>query len=249
MPIERQINTINNIMPLPTLDTPKFELRLPSTGKMIEYRPFLVKEEKILLIAQESGNNRDMISAMKDIVKACTFDKVNPNDLTSYDLEFIFLKLRARSVGETSNVKIKCEKCEAYNEVAINLDEVDLSEIPEKPVTIMLNDKVGITMRHIRVRDLASIADEKKDSSEKIIDTVIASIENIFDENGVYPTDESKKDELTAFVNSLNRKVHMKAIEDFIATTPKVSCIAEFKCKHCEAENKIALAGLQSFFG
>jgi hypothetical protein len=235
-------------MALPILTAPKYDLRLPSNGKLIEYRPFLVKEEKILLIAQESKSSRDMVSAMKDIVKACTFDKVDPNSLTSFDLEFIFLKLRAKSVGETSSVKLKCSECSEFNPVDIDLDGVEMNPVSSEPVNIMLTDTVGITMRYIRVRDLANISDDKKEQSDLIIETVIASIHSIFDDSGVYLTDDSSKTELLAFVNSLSRP-QMSKIEEFIQTTPKVEVDVAFKCEKCEHDNEIKLSGIQSFFG
>jgi hypothetical protein len=235
-------------MALPTLESPKYSIRLPSTGKTIEYRPFLVKEEKILLIAQESGNSREMLAAMKDIIKVCTFNKIDPNQLTSYDLEYLFLKLRAKSVGETSTIKIKCEKCETFTPVEVNIDEVGVEEVPDEPVNIMLNDTVGITMRHIRVKDLGLLTD-KKGQADLVTETVIASIASIFDAAVVYPTDEAKKDELVTFVNSLNRG-HMKQIEEFIASTPKVKCDVKFvcSCETCKHENEVKLSGIQSFF-
>lgn len=236
-------------MALPILEAPKYSIRLPSTGKTIEYRPFLVKEEKILLIAQESDSSREMLSAMKDIVKACTFNKVDPNELTSYDLEFLFLKLRSKSVGETATIKVKCEKCDTYVPVEVNLDEVEIPSVSSDPVNIMLNDTVGITMRHVRVRDLASLTDERKSSADIFIDSVIASIHSIFDANGVYLTDETKKDELVNFVQSLSRS-HMKEIEKFIADTPKVQLKVKFACtnEECKHENEITLTGIKSFF-
>jgi hypothetical protein len=236
-------------MALPILEAPKYSIRLPSTGQVIEYRPFLVKEEKILLIAQESDSPSEMLSAMKDIVRACTFDKVDPNMLTSYDLEFIFIKLRCKSVGETSTIKIKCEKCGQFTPVAINLDDIVISEPPSEPVKIMLNDTVGITMRHIRIKDLDGLTDPTKNQGEIFIDSVIASIESIFDLNGVYPTDESKREELVTFVNSLNRE-QMKKIENFIGETPKIELTVKFTCanEECKHENEIVLKGVQSFF-
>lgn len=236
-------------MALPIIESPKYSLRLPSNNKTVEYRPFLVKEEKILLIAQESGNTRDMIAAMKDIVKACTFNKVDPNLLTSYDLEFLFLKLRSKSIGETSTVKIKCSECDTYVPVEINLDDIEAPVVSQEPVNIMLTDTVGITMRHIRVRDLASLTDEKKNRSDIMVDTVIASIASIFDANGVYSTDESTKEELVAFVNSLNRS-HMKQIEDYMSATPKIELKVKFTCtnEECKHENEVTLSGVQSFF-
>lgn len=234
---------------LPILEAPKYTVRLPSSGKTIEYRPFLVREEKILLMAQESESSREMISSMKDIVKACTFNKVDPNELTSYDLEYIFLKLRAKSVGETTTVKVKCEKCETFIPVEINLDEIQAPIVSPEPVNIMLNDTVGVTMRHVRVRDLAMLADEKKSNGDIFVDTAIASIHSIFDSNGVYLTDETRKDELVNFVLSLGRS-QMKHIEEFITATPKIELVVKFKCTNpeCNHENEITLTGVRSFF-
>jgi hypothetical protein len=237
-------------MALPILESPKYSVRLPSTGKTVEFRPFLVKEEKVLLIAQESGESRQMLTAMKEIIKACTFETIVPNDLTAYDLEYLFLQLRSKSVGETSTVKIKCSSCETYTPVEINLDDVGVPVVSHEPVNIMLSDTIGITMRHIRVRDLGSLTDEKKAKGDLFTDTIIASIATIFDATAVYPTDESKKEELVRFVGSLNR-AQIKQIEEFIATTPKVEVVAKFKCgcEKCQADNEVKLTGIQSFFG
>lgn len=235
-------------MALPILESPKYDISLPSTGKVIQYRPFLVKEEKIMLMAQESGSSREMLSAMKDVVKACTFNKVVPNDLTSFDLEFLFLKLRTKSVGETSNIKIECSKCKEFTDVELNLDEIKSPKVNDHDNKLMLNDTVGIMMRYIRVRDLAQMTDEKSTSADTISTTIIASIQSIFDENGVYQTDESTKAELLSFVNSLNR-AQVKEIEKFIATTPKVESVVKFECEHCKEKNETTLSGVQSFFG
>ena len=236
-------------MALPIIESPKYSVRLPSTGKNVEYRPFLVKEEKILLIAQESGEATDMIMAMKDVIRACTFDKLDPDLLTSYDLEFLFLKLRAKSVGETSTIKIQCSECKGYEEVDVNIDEIDMKEVSQEDRSVMLTDNVGITLRHIRVRDLASLTDTTKSQSDVVVDTVIASMEAIFDADSVHPVDSTPRAELIAFVNSLNRK-QMEKIEKFIGDTPKIQLDVKFTCsnKACNHENHIVLTGVQSFF-
>lgn len=237
-------------MSLPILESPKYDVRLPSSGKTIEFRPFLVKEEKILLMAQESGESRQMLTAMKDVVKACTFGVINPNDLTAYDLEFLFLRLRSKSVGETATVRLKCSECSKFTPVDINLDEIGVPTVSHEPVNIMLSDTVGITMRHIRVRDLGVLTNEKTNRSDLVTDTLIASIATIFDANSIHSTDDSSKEELTRFINSLSR-VHMKQIEEFISATPKVECNVKFKCEcaDCAHENEVKLTGIQSFFG
>lgn len=234
-------------MPLPTLETPKYSIKIPSTGKTVEYRPFLVKEEKILLIAQESGETSHMISAMKDIISACTFEKVNPNDLTTFDLEYIFLKLRSKSVGENANILVKCESCNHKNPLSLNLDEISINMPANIEKTIMLTSNVGVNMRYIKAKDITKLADVSKSEADLITDIVIASIESIFDESKIYLTDDTPREELVAFVNSLNHD-QLNKLQKFIESAPKLEKSIEFKCASCKTDNKITLSGIQSFF-
>ena len=234
-------------MALPTLQSPKYTVEIPSNKKVIEYRPFLVKEEKIMLMAQESQDSREMLQAMKDIINACTFDKVDITTLTSFDLEYIFLKLRSKSVGEISNVKIECTECKSPHDLQINLDDIKVNINPDAISTIMLTDTIGVNLRYIRVKDMALLSDDTKNQSEIIEDVIIASMESIFDDTAVYPTDTSTRAELQTFINSLNR-AQMAKIETFIAETPKLEEKINFKCKKCSHQNDIVLSGIQSFF-
>ena len=234
-------------MALPILESPKYNVEIPSTKKAIEYRPFLVKEEKILLMAQESQDSREMLNAMKDIIRACTFEKVDVNGLTSFDLEYIFLKLRSKSVGEISHVNIKCSSCEVSNPVEINLDEVQVKFDSTVSRTIMITDTVGVNMHYIRVKDMGALTDDKKSQSDLINEVVIASIESIFDAEKVYPAENSTKAELITFINSLNRS-QMQKIEAFIAAVPALKQNVQFKCKSCGHDNQLELSGTQAFF-
>ena len=235
-------------MALPIIESPKYSTTIPSTGKAIEYRPFLVKEEKILLMAQHSSDQKEIVNAMKDIIRACTFNKTNPDDLTSFDLEFLFLKLRSKSVGETSSVKIKCEECEVSSDIDINLEEVTLEVDRDAAKRIvMLTDTVGVNLRYIRIKDLNLISDESRSQADVINDVIIASIESIFDATSVYPAENSTREELTSFINSLNRS-QMQKIEEFVANTPKLEKRIAFTCKGCSHENDILISGTQSFF-
>jgi hypothetical protein len=236
-------------MPLPTLESPKYVLTVPSTSQSIEYRPFLVKEEKILLLAQEANSSAEMISAIKDIIHVCTFNNIKTEQLTSFDIEYIFLKLRAKSVGEISNIKCKCEHCETYNEVAINIDEIQLVW-PEAKLSnkIMLTDKIGIILQYIKVNDMSSVVgDDSNINMDAITNMIIASIETIFDDNGVYRADETSHEELLTFVNSLNR-AQLSKIEQYIAQSPKLEHNIKFKCVKCKKDNDMTLSGIQSFF-
>lgn len=235
-------------MPLPTLESPKYVLTVPSTKQSIEYRPFLVKEEKILLLAQESNSSSEMMSAIKEIVKACTFNVCKPEQLTSFDLEYIFLKLRAKSVGEISNIRCKCDHCETYNEVSVNIDDIEITW-PKNEVSnkIMLTDKIGVICRHICVDDMSSIISGSEVNVDTITNMLIASIESIFDDSGVYKTSESSREELLTFVNSLSR-AQLNKIEEFISNSPKLQHSLQFDCVSCKKENNIILVGTQAFF-
>lgn len=234
-------------MPLPILESSKYTITIPSTGKTVEYRPFLVKEEKILLIAQESNDSNQMFSSMKEIIRSCTFEKLDVDSITSYDLEYIFLKLRSKSIGEVSDINLECSECKTLNPVSIVIDEIEVKIDPDATKTVMLTETVGVNLRHIRVKDMAQLSDDKKPQSEIINNVVMASIESIFDADNVYPSDKSTPQELTTFINSLNRE-QMSKIEKFIESTPKVQKDVCFSCTNCNHDNSINVSGTQSFF-
>ena len=141
-------------MPLPVLEAPTYNLVVPSTKKKLKYRPFLVKEEKILMIAQESENETQILQAVKEIIKSCTFSKIDVNNIPMYDIEYIFLKIRAKSVGEVVSFQLKCEECGEYNKVEVNLEDVQV-QFPENEIdpNIQLNDSIGVAyVRHQKRR-------------------------------------------------------------------------------------------------
>lgn len=236
-------------MSLPIISTPKYVLDLPSTGKSVEYRPFLVKEEKILLIAQESQDQKEIMESIKDVIRACTFDKLNPDTMTSFDLEYVFIKLRSKSVGEISNIGLSCPSCSATNPIEINLDEITVKIDPSINKRISLTDTIGVNMKYISVKDLTSIASRKNSTqTELLTDTVIACIDSIYDDKTIYPKDNSTYAELESFINSLNRS-QMQKIESFVESMPKVQHVVNFKCKSCGADHALTLSGVESFFG
>ena len=235
-------------MALPMMSTPVYNMTVPTSGVSVRYRPFLVKEEKILLLAQESNDQKEIMNAIRDVVGACTYGTVKANTLTSFDLEYIFLKLRAKSVGEIVDIKCKCASCETYNPVQVNLDTVEVTYPTAKVDNkIMLTDKVGVVLRHIRVDDLNTIGLDENVNVETVTNMIIASIESIFDESAVYPAEQSSHAELKEFVNSLSR-AQISKIEAYIENTPKVQHEISFTCKKCKTDNKQTLTGTQSFF-
>lgn len=237
-------------MLLPTLETPKYTITIPSSRKSIEIRPYLVKEEKILMIAIESHDEKQMIVAIKDIIRACTFDKVNPDDLTTVDLEYIFLKLRCKSVGEISSVTLKCldTECTGSINASIDLDSIEPTS-SGAPVSnnVQLTDKVGMTLRPMSVRTLGRLNVESKTKGDQITAMIIASMESIFDQNGVYRVEDHTVEELSTFIDSLSTP-HLQKIQAYIESLPRLTKDLEYTCPKCKVKHKITLSGLQSFF-
>lgn len=231
---------------LPKLEVTRYELTVPSTGDTIEFRPFLVKEEKLLMVAQESKDSKAIIRALKEIIKACTFNKINPNTLTSYDLEYIFLQLRVKSVGETAQIMLKCEECGLDNEVDVDLTTAYV-EYPKEKIDpkIQLNESIGVVLKTLNVKDL-----EKLENTADNVSSVIAmAIESIFDDENVYSAKDSSTKELEDFVDSLEHK-HLELIQNYITNQPKLVIDIEFKCSNpdCAHVNNIKLEGIQNFF-
>jgi len=235
-------------MALPQLNTAvKYELKVPSSGEMVEYRPYLVKEEKILMIAMESEDQRQIIRATRDIITSCTFEQVDIMKQPMFDLEYIFLKLRAKSVGETSKLKFSCEKCQTPNDYDINLDELQPigSQVEN---TIALTDTIGVTMKYPTVRDVDS--SDAKSEIDMVFAVLVSSIESIYDAENVYPASESTKAELTTFIENLNQKQFNK-LQAWFEAMPKLKKKVLFTCvqEDCKHENEFDIEGIQSFFG
>lgn len=237
-------------MALPIIETPKYETKLPSTGKKVQFRPYLVKEEKILMIASESEDPVQITNAVKDVVRACTFDKLDPDKLTTFDLEYIFLKLRSKSVGESSKINIKCEKCEKSTTVEINLDEIEIDMSKKPSGKVQLTETIGLNLVYPSMRVATRLSQKQNDNkAESAMDVVISCIDSIFDDKKIYPASESTREELLQFVESLNQNQFGK-IQEFIQSMPKLQHTVNFKCanKECGCDNSIVLEGIANFF-
>jgi len=232
-------------MALPVLQAPKYETTIPSSGKVITFRPFLVKEEKILMMAQETNDTDQVVSAMKEIIKSCTFNKVEPNELTLFDAEFLFIQLRAKSVGETVKFMLKCEECGTPNEVTLSLEDVKV-QFPEKEVDskIELADDIGITLKPIGLKNAINFAADTDDVT-KILCSVI---DTIYDDSNVYNSDNTTTKELIDFIDSLSHD-HIAKIQEYIENLPTLKHDVAFQCMSCKAKNEVTLRGLQDFFG
>ena len=222
-------------MALPKLETPKYEMEIPSTKEVVEYRPFLVKEEKLLMIAQETNDSKEIIRVMRDIIEACTFNKVKANDLTVYDAEYIFLQLRSKSVGENVEFQLKCSECNTPNRVSLDLGTVKVNE-PSEVVSnkIELTDKVGMTLKPVSMKNAATVDNQSEDM---ITNLLISVIENIYDEDNVYPADNTSTEELVEFVESLNHE-QVTHIQKYISSLPSLQHTIVFNCMNCKTKNE-----------
>lgn len=234
-------------MALPKLNTPTYELVQPSTGNKIKYRPFLVKEQKVLMIAQDTGNQKDMIKAVSEMVKNCTFGAFDkPEELPIYDIEYMFLILRSKSAGETINLNILCEDDgKTRVPVTINIDDIKVDDSKKQDGTIQLTDDIGITMRYPSVKDVLKF--KNYDDTIKVSFDIIKSCTvNIFDKDQVY--DEYSEDEINGFLETMN-STQLEMVQQFLESVPKLSHTVKFMNPNTDVENTVVLEGLTNFLG
>jgi hypothetical protein len=237
-------------MALPKLTTPTYELEIPSTDEKVKYRPFLVKEEKILLMAMESGENKDIIQAVKDIVSECTFNKLNLGTLPMFDVEFIFLNIRAKSIGEISKISLLCpDDKKTYTEVDIDLSKVRVQVGDEHTNKIELSDEMGMIMTYPTIDSFGETGIATITASN-MLDVIGSCVLQIYEEKGekVYEAKDQTKKELTEFIESMNTK-QFKKLQAFFDTMPKLKHDVKIKNPKTKKESKITLQGLNDFFG
>lgn len=238
-------------MALPIVNSSRYSMTVPSTGQEVEFRPFLVKEEKILMVAMESKDNKMMIKALKDILKACIFDDINIDKLTSFDLEELFLRLRSKSVGESVALQLKCEKCKSLTPIDINLDNIKMTELP-KEKHVMVTDDIGIEFEYPSIELVGKMDyDPEKTSPDKqmklTMKLIISCMKSIFNSDEVWDTKNQTEKELNDFIEGLSSEQFAK-ITEFFSLMPTLKHTVEFSCISCKHEQELTLEGVQSFF-
>ena len=234
-------------MALPVLNNPNYEMELPSTGEKIEYRPFLVKEQKILMMAMESEDVSAQSKAVVDIIKNCTFGAINDKveTLPTFDIEYMFLRIRSKSVGETVELIITCQDDgETKVPVNINLEDINVVKTEGHDTTIMITDKIGLTMRYPTMKQLMSYDMSKITTMEGTFKVINDCLENVFDENEVYEEMNSK--ELQEFIEQMTTEQFQK-VSEFFNTMPKLKHTLKVKNPNTGVENEVVLEGMQSF--
>jgi len=236
-------------MSLPTIVAPNYELTVPSTGKKIKFRPFLVKEEKILLLANETKDQDQILSAMKQIVSNCTFNEVDPEEAATFDIEYIFLQLRAKSVGESVEVNIKCTKCDTPIPVRVELSEIQVIKEKNHTNKIAISDTMGLVMRYPNFKALQILQSSGGNAQNptELLEFVATCITSIYDNSQIYEGKEHTTNELVEFIENLPQGAFAK-IMDFFTKMPVVSKDIVCECSKCKAVNKVTLKGAQDFF-
>ena len=238
-------------MALPKLDLPRHKTTLPSDGREIIMRPYTVKEEKLLLLALESQDAEQITMAISSLIDACIETELDMSELAGYDVEKLFLELRGISVGEKITLNAKCVHCEdSHTEVSLDVKDVEISDWNPDDKIIKLSDSVGITMMHPTTKTLMKMSGEHGiETVEGIMELIIASVQNIFDDENVFKATDDNQDEIKEFIEGLSTE-QFKKVGNFFNSMPMLKYDLEFVCSNekCKKENKIELRGLQSFF-
>ena len=236
-------------MALPKLGYPTFELELPSTGKTVKYRPFLVKEEKVLLMALEAKDEKQVITGVKDLIKNCVISRIKVDQLPSFDLEYLFLKIRAASIGELITLTVTClDDNETKVEAAINIENVEVFKPEGHSTKIMFDDTTGLIMKYPSMQQFIDREFLQKEiKTEEIYDFIAGSIDQIFDGDEVYDSTTTTKKEFRTFVDGLTTKQFEK-IQQFYTTCPKLSHTFKVVNPNTGKDSEYTIEGLQSFF-
>ena len=233
-------------MTLPIIAVPTHELEIPSSKEKLTYRPFLVKEEKLLLLANESGDDTEIINSIKQIINNCTFDKIDVETLALFDLEYIFLNVRAKSVGEIVTLKLLCsDDKETYADVEIDLNDIKVNFPEGHTNKIELSDTVGILMRYPQF-NLVRISQEGSDT-EYIFKMIKECIGTIYEGDTVFERSDFSDEDLDNFLDGLTSE-HFKQLQGFFETMPKLTHDVKFKNPKTKKQTKMTLEGMKSFF-
>jgi hypothetical protein len=240
-------------MALPMMNTPTYNMVIPSSGVSVKFRPFLVKEEKALLIAQQSEDLMIMVDTLKSVVKTCVMEDIDANKLATFDLEYMFTQIRAKSVGEIIELIFPCDNDhgedneKARVKVSIDLTTLQVEKDPSHVAKIDLFGDVGVVMKYPTVDIMKKLESLDEDNLDKIFDVVALSVDYIYQGEEIFYAKEQKHEEVIQFLNNLTSEQFLK-IQSFFATMPRIKKEIEYTCPVCQKQHKKMLEGMQSFF-
>ena len=233
-------------MALPKLNTPTYELVLPSTGEKIKYRPFLVKEQKMLMIAQESKDENTLADTLGELVKSCTFEKIDAVNSPMFDIEYIFLKLRAKSVGETAEISVLAnDDNKTRVSVKVNLDKIDIHMTADHTNEVQIDEKIKLVLKYPVLKDMKYIS-ESDDEYKKMFAVLSKCIHEVHDGDKIYNAIDLTQKDIDEFVDSMNTSQLAKVL-DFFTTMPKLRHPVSFINPKTKVKNEVVLEGLQTF--
>ena len=241
-------------MPLPTIETPTYELKLPSSNKKIKYRPFLVKEEKILILALESKSQNEITNAVTDVLKKCILTRgIKVDDLPTFDIEYLFLNIRAKSIGEDIKLTVTCpDDGETKVPVTIYVDEIKVVKPKDHKIDIVLDDKMSLRMKYPSLNQFIESNFDTEDEAETVVDktfrVVADCMDTIFNGEDAWEAKDYSAQERLDFVQQLNSQQYKK-VENFFSTMPKLSHTIEIVNPNTKEKGSVVLEGLADFFG
>ena len=233
-------------MALPKLETPIYELELPSTGEKVKYRPFLVKEQKNLMIAMESEEETQLRDSLATIISDCTFNKIDPYEVPMFDIEFLFLRIRGKSVGEKVKLNVLCpDDNKTRVDVKINLEDIDVHMKKEHTNEISVTDKIKIFMKYPGLKDMTDIKVEQE--TEQIFTLIKRCINEIHDGKTIHNKIDISEKELDEFIDNLTTKT-FEDLGTFFETMPKVMHVLKVKNPKTKKKGEVVIEGIQNFF-
>lgn len=235
-------------MALPKLNNaPSYEMTIPSSGKKVRYRPFLVKEQKSLMLAAESNDNKVMFRSVLDILIECIEEKIYESQLAAFDVEYMFLQLRSKSVGESSDITIKCEECDHGNEMNVQLDSIEVNVDNTIETKIELTDDIKVQLKYPSYIDMieSGIGDGEL-NSDQMFNIMHSCIEYVETPDERIDMRDVDKKEVTEFIESMNTE-QFKLLQDFLTTMPRLSHTVKFKCTECKHDNELLVEGISNF--
>lgn len=234
-------------MALPSLNAaPQYELTVPSTGQQLNYRPFLVKEQKVLMLAHESQDKKQVINAMMNTIKSCVED-VDTNRLTTFDVDYIFTQLRAKSVGEKIDFQIPCDECETKLPYQVNIEKIKIEGSKAEKV-VELNDKVSVRLRYPSYNDVLKVmSTDSKTQTETVIDVIAACMDAVLTDEESISLKNETREEINNFIDSMSGK-QFEDISEFVQDMPQMEYKGNVKCPNCGHNQRIELKGLDDFF-
>jgi serine/threonine protein kinase len=235
-------------MALPQLNsTPSYRITIPSLGKKTTFRPFLVKEQKALLIAYETQDKTDMVRAITRTIHACIEEPIEAN-LTTFDVDYLFTQIRAKSVGEVVDLSIKCEECNMANDISIELDDIQMSKETQSDI-IKLTDEVSLKMRYPSYDDFLSNEKllETDSMTESLMELIMVCLDSVLTEEERFSIKDESKEDVINFIDSMTSD-QFERVTEFVQNMPAISKDVEFTCVSCKHENKRTLQGMDDFF-